>query len=84
MSDEIKVRDYARKDLDEMTAEELRHGALKWMQAEAEGEGRGDAKAEKAAEPKIKAKTMGGKKQGKKALLARIQQLEQRLSGGNQ
>ncbi|MEI9974613.1 MAG: hypothetical protein WDO73_22740 [Ignavibacteriota bacterium] len=85
MSDEIKVRDYARKELDEMTAEELRHGALKWMQAEAKGEGRGDEKAARATE--VKAKAIGGdggKKQGKKALLARIQQLEQRLNGGNQ
>lgn len=84
MSDEIKVRDYAKKDLDQMTAEELRHGALKWMQAEAKGEGRGDERAARATE--VKAKVMGGegKKNGKKALLARIQQLEQRLNGGNQ
>ncbi len=56
------------------------------MQAEAKGEGRGDEKAARATE--VKAKAIGGgdggKKQGKKALLARIQQLEQRLSGGNQ
>ena len=47
--------------------------------------GRGDEKAARATE--VKAKVIdgdGGKKQGKKALLARIQQLEQRLSGGNQ
>jgi hypothetical protein len=84
MSDEIKVRDYARKELDEMTAEELRHGALKWMQAEAKGEGRGDEKAARATEAKVKVMGGEGKKQGKKALLARIQQLEQRLNGGNQ
>jgi hypothetical protein len=82
---EIKVRDYARKDIDEMTTDELRHGALKWMRAEAKGEGLGDEKAARATEPKVK--YMGeAKKPGKKALLARIEQLEQRLrnAGGNQ
>ena len=80
MSD-IKVRDYARKDIEEMTAEELRHGALKWMRAEAKGEGLGDEKAAKATE--AKAKYMGeGKKTGKKALLARIAALEAQLKGG--
>jgi hypothetical protein len=84
MSD-IKVRDYAKKDIDDMTAEELRHGALKWMTAEAKGEGQGDAKAEKAAEPKFKAKVMGEKKPKRKELLSRIEQLERQLkNGGNQ
>lgn len=74
----MKVRDYANKDIDEMTAEELRHGALLWMNAEAEGEGRGDEKAAKKTE--VKERVLGQEKQhGKKALLARIEQLEGQL-----
>jgi hypothetical protein len=77
MSD-IKTRDYINKSLDQMSAEELRHGALQWAMNEAQGDGLGDARAgiggERAAprsEPKV----------GKKALLARIAALEAQLNG---
>ncbi len=73
MSD-IKARDYANKTIDQMSAEELRDGALKWMMAEAQGEGLGDLQAGQLG---------GGKKGGgKKALLARIEQLEAQIKGG--
>ncbi len=74
----IKTRDYINKPLDDMTAEELRAGALKWCMNEAEGDGLGDARAgiggERTAarsEPKV----------GKKALKARISELEAKLKG---
>jgi hypothetical protein len=77
MSD-IKTRDYINKSLEEMTAEELRSGALKWMTNEADGQGLGDARAgiggEGAAarsEPKV----------GKKELKARIAALEAQIRG---
>lgn len=76
----IKTRDYVNKTLDEMSAEELRAGALKWMTNEAEGDGLGDAragiggdKARERTEPKV----------GKKALKARIAELEAKLKGGS-
>jgi len=72
----IKTKQYIEKDLDEMTAEELRHGALKWMTAEAEGEGRGDARAEK--------KILDAKQANVDKLRRRVATLEAQLKGGGQ
>lgn len=76
---EIKTRDYINKSLDEMTAEELRHGALKWAANEAHGEGLGDARASIGGE---RSATRSEPKVGKKALKARIAALEAQLNGG--
>jgi len=73
----IKTKHYLNKDFDAMSAEELRHGALKWLNAEAKGEGLGDEKAAKAS--KIKQEVMG---EGKKDLRARITALEQQIKAG--
>lgn len=72
----IKTKQYIEKDLDQMTAEELRHGALKWMMAEAEGEGRGDAQAEK--------KILDAKQANVDKLRRRVATLEAQLKGGGQ
>jgi hypothetical protein len=55
---EIKTRDYINKSLDEMTAEELRHGALKWATNEAEGQGLIDKMRRKIAA--LEAQIKGG------------------------
>jgi hypothetical protein len=44
---EVKTKNYINKSIDEMSAEELRHGALKWCLAEQQGEGLGDQQAAK-------------------------------------
>jgi hypothetical protein len=80
-SEPVKTKQYLGKDIDSMSADELRHGALKWLEAEAKGEGRGDEKAARASQIKVKVMGGGGKKPGRKALLARIEQLEQKLKG---
>ena len=72
----IKTKNYIQKDLDEMSAEELRHGALKWCMAEAGGEGRGDAQAEK--------KILGAKQAGVDKLRRKVAALEAQLKGGGQ
>jgi hypothetical protein len=79
MSD-IKTRNYVNKPLDEMSAEELRHGALKWMTNEAEGEGLGDARASIGGE---RSAARSEPKVGKKALKARIAALEAQIGGGS-
>ena len=77
----IKTRDYINKSLDEMTAEELRAGALKWMTNEADGDGLGDARAGIGGD---RPGTRTEPKVGKKALKALIAELEAKLKGGGQ
>jgi hypothetical protein len=76
MNKPVKTKQYIGKDLDSMTAEELRHGALKWMQAEATGEGLGDARAAK----KINDEKLGSIAKMRK----RIATLEAQVKGGGQ
>ena len=73
---EIKTRDYINKSLDEMTAEELRHGALKWATNEAEGQGLGDARAAK----KVKDDKLGSIDKMRRKIAA----LEAKIKGGGQ
>jgi hypothetical protein len=77
MSD-IKTRNYVNKPLDEMTAEELRHGALKWMTNE--GEGLGDARASLGGE---RSAARSEPKVSRKELKAKIAALEAQIRGAN-
>ena len=72
----VKTKQYIEKDLDSMTAEELRHGALRWLQAEAEGQGLGDQQAEK--------KIRGVKQANVDKLRRKVAALEAQLKGGGQ
>ena len=71
----VKTKQYIEKDLDAMTAEELRHGALRWLQAEAEGQGLGDQQAEK--------KVRGVKQANVDKLRRKVAAVEAQLKGAN-